>query len=205
MYKGERFNAVTHLVGAVLAVAGLPVLLLSSGSEMDVWKLTSFSVYGAFLILLYVSSTLYHSTRGRVKSFFRRVDHLSIYLLIAGSYTPFALVTLRASGGWMVFGVVWALAVIGIIQELWIGKKTRLFSMMLYLAMGWLAILVIRRLYAALMPEGFYLLLSGGLSYTVGVIFYLNDERWKHAHGVWHLFVLVGSVTQYATILFFVR
>jgi len=205
MYKGERFNAVTHLVGAVLAIAGLPVLLLSSGTKLDVWKIVSFSVYGVFLILLYVSSTLYHSTRGKVKNFFRKLDHLAIYLLIAGSYTPFALVTLRASVGWFIFGVVWTLALIGIVQELWIGKKTRLFSLLLYLGMGWLAILVIRRLYVALMPGGFYLLFAGGLCYTVGVVFYINDEKWKHAHGIWHLFVLAGSVTQYATVLFFVR
>lgn len=204
MYRGERFNTITHLIGVVLAVIGLWALLRSTQDRPDIWKTLSFAVYGVLLVLLYSSSTLYHSARGPWKRVFQKVDHLAIYLLIAGSYTPFALVTLKTNGGWTLFAIIWFLALVGISQELWIGHKTRLFSMLLYLSMGWLVIVVSHKLFRMLQSPGFALLLAGGLFYTFGIIFYANDHRWKHAHGIWHLFVMAGSISHYFTILLFV-
>lgn len=204
MYKGERFNSYSHLVGAVLAIAGLPILLNLDRTTHDVWKIVSFAIYGSLLILLYLVSTLYHTTKGRTKKILQKMDHLSIYLLIAGTYTPFTLVTLRGPWGWSLFGVNWALAIIGIIQELWIGHRTRLFSMFIYVIMGWLIIIAIQPLYIALSPGGFWLLAAGGLCYTGGIVFFILDEKMRHAHGIWHLFVLAGSLCQYLCVLLFV-
>ncbi len=204
MYKGERFNSYTHLAGALLAIAGLPILLSVDKVTHDVWKIVSFAIYGSFLILLYLISTLYHTTKGKTKKVLQKMDHLSIYLLIAGTYTPFTLVSLRGPWGWSLFGINWGLAIIGIIQELWIGHRTRLFSMIIYVIMGWLIVFAIKPLYAALSPAGFWLLAAGGLCYTGGIIFFLLDERMKHAHGIWHLFVLAGSLCQYLCVLLFV-
>jgi hemolysin III len=204
MYKGERFNSYSHLAGVLLAIAGLPVLLTFDRAHHDVWKNVSFSIYGSFLILLYLISTLYHTSKGRTKKIFQKMDHLSIYLLIAGTYTPFTLVTLRGAWGWSLFGVNWGLALVGIIQELWVGHRTRLFSMFIYLIMGWLIVLAIKPLYQTLNPVGFWLLVAGGVCYTGGVAFFLLDEKMKHAHGIWHLFVLAGSLCQYFCVLLFV-
>ncbi len=204
MYKGERFNSYSHLVGAVLAIAGLPILLNLESTSHDVWKIVSFAIYGSLLILLYLISTLYHTTKGRTKKILQKMDHISIYLLIAGTYTPFTLVTLRGPWGWSLFGVNWALAIIGIVQELWIGHRTRLFSMFIYVIMGWLIIIAIQPLYLALSPSGFWLLAAGGLCYTGGIVFFIIDEKMRHAHGIWHLFVLAGSLCQYLCVLLFV-
>jgi hemolysin III len=204
MYKGEKLNSITHLLGAGLAIAGLPLLLTAKDVPSDIWKIVSFSIYGSFLIMLFVISTLYHSTRGRFKYIFQKLDHIAIYLLIAGTYTPFALVTLRDTWGWWIFGFSWSLAIIGIIQELWLGKRTRFFSMIIYFVMGWMILFAIVPLYHALLLPGFLLLLIGGLLYTFGIVFFILDDRIKHAHGIWHIFVLGGSVTQYLSLLLYV-
>lgn len=204
MYKGERLNSITHFLGAGLAIAGLPLLLTAKSVPSDIWKIVSFSIYGSLLILLFVISTLYHSTRGRIKYIFQKLDHISIYLLIAGTYTPFALVTLRNSWGWWIFGFNWGLALIGIIQELWLGKRTRLFSMIIYVVMGWMIVFAIEPLYRALTLPGFLLLLTGGLFYSFGIIFFILDEKMKHSHGIWHMFVLGGSITQYLCLFLYV-
>jgi hemolysin III len=204
MYKGERLNSITHLIGAGLAIAGLPLLLTAKNVPSDVWKIVSLSIYGSFLIFLFVISTLYHCTRGRIKYIFQKLDHVAIYLLIAGTYTPFALVTLRNTWGWWIFGFSWGLAIFGIIQELWLGKRTRLLSMIIYVIMGWMILFAVNPLYKALQLGGFSLLLIGGLLYSFGIIFFTLDERMKHSHGIWHLFVLGGSVLQYFCVLFYV-
>jgi hemolysin III len=204
MYKGERLNSITHFLGAGLAIAGLPLLLTAKSVPSDIWKIVSFSIYGSLLILLFVISTLYHSTRGRIKYIFQKLDHISIYLLIAGTYTPFALVTLRNSWGWWIFGFNWGLALIGIIQELWLGKRTRFFSMIIYVVMGWMIVFAIEPLYRALTLPGFLLLLTGGLFYSFGIIFFILDEKMKHSHGIWHMFVLGGSITQYLCLFLYV-
>ena len=204
MYRGERFNGITHLVGAALALAGLAVLVTVAARQGDPWKIVSFSLYGATLFMLYGFSTLYHSLRGRAKAIFRRFDHLAIYLLIAGTYTPFALVTLRGGWGWSLFAVIWGLAVVGMALEYLPRKGPRILPVVIYLGMGWLALVALRPLWQALPLMGFVWLVVGGLCYTVGVVFYSLDEKLRHAHGIWHLFVLAGSISHYLAIYFYV-
>lgn len=204
MHYGERFNGVTALLGTALAAAGAAVLVVLAARQGDPWKIVSFSIYGAMLFSLYTVSTLYHSTRGKVKDVFRKLDHCSIYLLIAGTYTPFTLVTLRGAWGWSLFGVIWGLAALGIAQEAWLGKGTRILSLIIYILMGWLSVIAIKPLIAALTPAGFAWLAAGGLFYTGGIIFYALDEKLRHGHGIWHVFVLAGSASHYLAILLYV-
>jgi hemolysin III len=198
---GERFNSITHLVGAALAVVGTAVLVTVAAQRGDPWKLVSFSIYGAMLVALYVFSTLYHSVRGRAKNVLRKFDHCTIYLLIAGSYTPFALVSLRGAWGWSLLGAVWTLAALGIAQEIWLAKGARVLSLVIYVVMGWLALVAVSPLWLALKPAGFAWLVAGGVLYTVGIVFYATDHKLRHGHGVWHLFVLGGSACHFFTVL----
>jgi hemolysin III len=204
MHDGERFNAVTHLVGAVLAVGGTVLLVVKAASAGDPWKLVSVSIYGATLVVLYCASALYHGLQGRAKNVLRELDHQSIYLLIAGSYTPFCLVTLRGPWGWSLFGTVWGLALLGILQDLRPNSGARILSVVIYVVMGWVIVVALVPLLQALGPGGFTWLLAGGLFYTTGIVFYALDARLRHAHGVWHLFVLAGSTTHYFAILHYV-
>ncbi len=204
VYYGERFNGITHLMGAVVAVAGATVLVMLAARLGDPWKIVSFSVYGAMLFALYTLSTLYHSTRGKLKRVFQKLDHCSIYLLIAGTYTPFTLVTLRGAWGWSLFGVIWGLAALGIAQEAWLGKGARVLSVVIYVLMGWLSVIAVKPLIVALTPAGFAWLAAGGLFYTGGIVFYALDEKLRHGHGIWHLFVLAGSASHYLAILLYV-
>ena len=204
MYPGERFNGLTHLSGALLALAGTVVLIVLASLQADPWKIVSFSIYGATLFFLYLSSTLYHSTRGRAKDICRKLDHSAIYLLIAGSYTPFALVTLNGPWGWSLFGIVWGLALLGIVQELWLARGARKLSLAIYLLMGWVSVVAVVPLVEALSWAGFAWLVAGGVTYTAGVVFYLFDDRFRHFHGIWHLFVLAGSAIHYVAILLYV-
>lgn len=204
MYKGEKFNAITHLAGAVLALAGTVVLIVFAAFSGDAWKVVSVSIYGLTLLLLYSFSTLYHSLRGRAKPVLRKLDHQSIYLLIAGTYTPFCLVTLRGPWGWSLFGVVWGLAVLGGLQEFWARSEPRILSVVIYVVMGWAAVVALVPLYRALGSAGFTWVVAGGLCYTVGIVFYALDSRLTHGHGVWHLFVLAGSATHYVAVLRYV-
>lgn len=204
MYYGERLNGVTHLLGTALAAAGAAVLVMLAARQGDPWKIVSFSIYGAMLFALYTLSTLYHSTRGKVKNVFRKLDHCSIYLLIAGTYTPFTLVSLRGAWGWSLFGVIWGLAAVGITQEAWLAKGARIFSLIIYILMGWLGVIAMKPLVAALTPAGFAWLAAGGLFYTGGIIFYALDEKLRHGHGIWHVFVLAGSASHYLAILLYV-
>lgn len=204
MYTGERFNSITHLVGAVLALAGSVLLIVIAAQQGDPWKIVSFSIYGGMLVALYVFSTLYHSLRGRAKSVLRKFDHCSIYLLIAGTYTPFALVSLRGAWGWSLLGVVWSLALMGILQEIWFAKGARVLSLVIYVLMGWLALVAVMPLWQALTPSGFAWLAAGGVFYTVGIVFYATDHKFRHGHGLWHLFVLGGSICHFLTVLLYV-
>jgi hemolysin III len=204
MHDGEKFNAVTHLVGAVLALAGAIVLVVLAALGGDAWKVVSVSIYGLTLVLLYSFSTLYHSLRGRAKSVLQKLDHESIYVLIAGSYTPFCLVTLRGPWGWSLFGVVWGLAVLGGLQELRPRGGARILSVVIYIVMGWVALVALVPLVQKLGPIGFAWVAAGGLFYTVGIVFYALDTRLAHAHGVWHLFVIAGSTAHYVAILCYV-
>jgi hemolysin III len=204
MHYGEKFNAVTHLVGAMLAVAGTVALVVLAASGGDPWKVVSVSIYGLTLVLLYTASTLYHSLHGHPKNILRELDHQSIYLLIAGSYTPFCLVTLRGPWGWSLFGTVWGLAVLGGLQELWSRNGARILSVAIYVVMGWVALVALVPLLQALGPAGFAWVAAGGLFYTVGIVFYALDTRVTHAHGVWHLFVIAGSCAHYFAIVQYV-
>ena len=205
MYYGEKFNAVSHLLGAVLALAGTVVLVVLAAIGGDPWKVVGVSIYGASLVLMYGSSTLYHSVRGgRAKDFLRKMDHQSIYLLIAGSYTPFCLVTLRGPWGWSLLSVVWGLAVAGSLQDLRPRNDARILSVVIYLLMGWAAVVALVPMVNALGRAGFAWVASGGVFYTVGIVFYALDARLKHAHGIWHLFVLAGSAAHFIAILLYV-
>ncbi len=204
MYYGERLNGATHLLGTALAAAGATVLIVLAARQGDPLKIVSFSIYGTMLFALYAMSTLYHSTRGKAKAVFRKLDQCSIYLLIAGTYTPFLLVSLNGAWGWSLLGVIWGLAALGITQEVWLAKGARIFSLIIYILMGWLAVIAVKPLIAALTPAGFAWLAAGGLLYTAGIIFYALDEKLRHGHGVWHMFVLAGSTSHYFAILFYV-
>ena len=203
MYPGERFNSTTHLAGLLLAIAGSAVLIVQAARLGDAWQIVSASIFAATMMLLYGASSAYHSVRGAAKRVLVKFDHCAIYLLIAGTYTPFTLVTLRGAWGWALFGTVWGLAVVGILKELILGRD-RIPSVPLYIAMGWLAVIAAVPLFQQLPGWGLAWLLAGGLLYTAGIVFYANDERWRHAHGVWHLFVLGGTACHYFTVLYFV-
>ncbi len=204
MYRGERLNSYTHLAGTVLAALGAPLLIALAARSGDATKIVACSIYAAALFLLFGASTLYHSLRGRAKPILRKLDHCSIYLLIAGTYTPFALVTLRGTWGWTLFGLAWGLAALGIAQEFVFGKGARRLSILIYLVMGWMGVAALRPLTAGLGTAGLAWLIAGGLLYTGGIVFYLLDERVRHFHGVWHLFVLAGSTAHFIAIAVYV-
>ena len=204
MYHGEKLNAWTHLVGAVLAAAGSIWLLVMAALDGSPQKIISVAIYGVTLVLLYTVSTVYHSVRGRSKVIMQKCDHLSIYLLIAGSYTPFCLVTLHGPWGWTLFGIVWGMAVIGMLQEIKPRSEARILSIVIYALMGWIVLVAVKPLLAALGTAGFVWLAAGGVMYTVGIIFFALDHRLRHAHGIWHLFVIAGSLLHFVAIMFYV-
>jgi hemolysin III len=204
MYPGERFNAWSHLIGALLALSGAVLLIVLAAASSDPRKVVSASIYGATLVLLYSTSTLYHSLRGRLKIIFRKLDHLAIYLLIAGSYTPFCLVTLRGAWGWSLLVIIWGLAVFGMLQEIKPRSEARILSLAIYAVMGWIVLIAVDPLLLALGTAGFTWLAAGGILYTVGILFYAFDEKFRHWHGIWHLFVIGGSAMHFVAILFYV-
>ena len=201
----EKFNAGSHLMGAVLALLGTVVLVTSAVRLGDPWRIGSFVVYGAALIGQYVTSFLYHSASGPAKPRLRNLDHCAIYLLIAGTYSPFTLVTLRGHWGWPLFVAIWVLAILGIVQEILLPKRSRVLSLVIYLLMGWLAILAIVPLVSLLTYRCFAWVAAGGLLYTGGIVFYIAGKKgMRHGHGVWHVFVLGGSACHYLAVLLFV-
>lgn len=204
MYHGERLNSVSHLLGALAAVAGVAALVTAAAFVADTLTLVSVSIYGATLVLLYTASTLYHSFQGTAKRIFKRIDHFAIYFLIAGTYTPFTLVTLQGPWGWSIFGVVWGLVLVGLVVELLPFDHKRRVPVAIYLLMGWVVVVALAPLVRSLPPAGLAWLVAGGLVYSLGVIFYLLDGRVPHGHGIWHLFVLAGSVCHYVTIFGYV-
>ena len=204
MYEGEKFNAWTHLIGALLALTGAIWLLVLAVTSGDAWKVFSIAVYGTTLVVLYSISTVYHSIRGRAKRILRKLDHLSIYLLIAGSYTPFCLISLRGAWGWSLFGIVWTLALIGMLQEIKPRSEARVMSLVIYALMGWIVLIAVKPLLENIGLAGFLWLAGGGMFYTVGIIFFAFDERFRHWHGIWHLFVIAGSLLHFIAILFYV-
>lgn len=204
MHKEELFNAMTHLVGAIAGLIGLVMLVIFAAHQGDPWKIVSVSIYGTTLFYLYVVSTLYHSLHGKAKQICQMLDHQAIYLLIAGTYTPFMLVTLRGPWGWSIFGVVWGLAVVGIIVDSLPQKGQRILPLVIYLGMGWLIMVALSPLLQVFSLTGFSWLLLGGLLYSFGVIFYVLDKKAYYFHGIWHLFVLAGSTAHYFTVFYYV-
>lgn len=204
MQTGEKLNTFTHLCGAVIAFGASIPLLARAADAGGRAGLASTAVYALSLVLMYACSTAYHGSSGALKALLQRFDHLCIYLLIAGSYTPFCMLMLTGGEGWILLGVVWGLAIVGILQETRPRKGARVLSMLVYLAMGWSAASMIGPLQAGLGTAGFAWLLGGGIAYTAGIVFYALDARLRHAHGIWHLFVLAGSAAHYITIYFYV-
>ncbi|WP_417686336.1 PAQR family membrane homeostasis protein TrhA [Pseudidiomarina gelatinasegens] len=200
----EVAHALTHGVGAIAAIVGLVFMLVWAVSYGDTYHVVSASIYGASLILLYTSSTFYHAFPWpRIKAFFQQMDHAAIYVLIAGTYTPFALVSLRGVWGWSLLGVVWGIAIIGVVLELAIAERKKWLSLSLYLGLGWMALIVIKPMLDSVETGGLWLLLAGGLAYTFGVIFYVWKSLRFH-HAIWHLFVLAGSVLHFLSVFYFV-
>lgn len=203
--REELANVVTHGIGLVLSIAGLALMVTYAGLRGDAWTVTSTAIFGATLVLLYTTSTLYHSARDEQrKVLLRKFDHAAIFLLIAGSYTPFLLVSLRGPWGWSLFGVVWGLAVVGVALKFWFTGRFRVLSTLIYIGMGWLVMAAFRPLMAALPSGGLWLLLVGGLCYTGGAAFYLWKSLPFH-HAVWHLWVLAGSACHWAAVFFYVQ
>lgn len=204
MYHGERLNGISHAIGAVFALAAAVVLVFVAVRQGDPWKIVSFCVYGFCLFALYLCSALYHSTRGRAKAVLQKFDHVAIYLLIAGTYTPFVLVSIRGELGWSLFAAEWTLALIGILLDTLVVQKQRILPVVIYAVMGWLALFAVQPLVHALSMTGFLWLLSGGLFYTVGIVFYALDKTEWHFHGIWHFFVLAGSIAHYVAVVLYV-
>ena len=203
MYHGERFNSISHLLGAALAFVGLTVLVVFAVQQADPWKIVSFSIYGVTLVLLYSASTLYHSWRGSAKVFFQKIDHAAIYLLIAGTYTPFTLITLHGPWGWSLFGAVWGLAIAGIVLDSLHKGGKRTLQISIYILMGWSILVAMYPLSQNLPKGGILWLVAGGVFYTGGIVFYVLDKKLRHGHGIWHLFVLAGSISHYLAVVLY--
>jgi len=202
--REELANRYTHAVGALAGLIGAIVLISLASKQHDSYRIVSACIYGGSMVTFYCLSTAYHSVRKPyVRYIFRILDHASIYLMIAGSYTPFALVTLRGPWGWSLFGTVWGLGIVGAIMKIFTTHRLRYVGPTLYIALGWIVIIALKPLSAALPARGLYLLFAGGIAYTVGVIFYLWD-RLPYNHAIWHLFVLTGSVCHFFSILYYV-
>ncbi|MDF2881460.1 MAG: hlyIII [Clostridiaceae bacterium] len=203
--KGEEIaNAVTHGIGAALSIVALVLLIVFAVKYGDVWYVVSYSIYGASLVILYTESTLYHSLPGeKVKRLFRIFDHASIYLLIAGTYTPFALTILRGPLGWTIFGVVWGLTVIGITMKVFFTGKFEKLSTIIYIGMGWIIVIALKRIITFVPMTGVILLIIGGVLYTGGAFLFMRDDI-PYNHAVWHLFVMGGSVCHFLCILLYV-
>ncbi|HQY05181.1 MAG TPA: hemolysin III family protein [Lacunisphaera sp.] len=202
--REELANSLTHGLGAVLSVAGLVLLVVFAARHGDAWHVVSTAIFGTTLVLLYTASTLYHSLRGeRLKQRLQKFDHAAIFLLIAGTYTPFVLVPLRGPWGWSLFGIVWGLAIVGVALKFWFAGRFKLVSTLIYIGMGWLVVIAIKPLMAALPAGGVKLLVAGGLCYTGGAVFYLW-KRLPYHHAVWHLFVLGGSACHWAAVFCYV-
>ncbi len=202
--REEIVHTIIHGIGLILSIAGLTVLVAFSSLNGDVWHIVSTSVFGSTLIILYTASTLYHGIPiPKAKAVFKKIDHSAIYLLIAGTYTPFLLVNLRGVWGWSLFALVWIIAVAGILLEIFRNNRFKKLSIALYLGLGWLVVAAIKPMFDSVASGGLILLLIGGLFYSLGVIFYVRKKMLYH-HAIWHAFVLAGSICHYFAILFYV-
>lgn len=208
MYYGEKFNSISHLVGAVLALIGFGALLTVGIQSGDTATVVSFIVFGVTLVLLYTMSTLYHSFHPpQLKLVFRKLDHVTIYLLIAGTYTPYMVVSMGGELGYRMLGIVWALALVGLVLDLLNPKRIEVLQIGIYLFMGWICMFEYSALRASVPGLGMLWLAIGGFAYTAGVVFYIIDNLrfMRHAHGIWHIFVVAGSISHFISIIGFVR
>ena len=200
----ELANSITHGIGVILAIAALGILIAFSGIYGNAWHIVSVSIYGTTLVLLYTASTLYHSIQNpQAKNMLQVLDHAALYLLIAGTYTPFMLVSLRGPWGWWLFGVIWGLAVFGVVLQLSRLRRWGALSLALYIGMGWAVVVAIKPLITSVATGGIVFLVLGGLAYTAGILFY-GWKKMKYHHAIWHLFVLAGSILHFFSILFYV-
>lgn len=203
-FKEEIANAITHGIGFLLSIPALVILIISAARNGGPLEVVSFTIFGVSMLLLYLFSTMLHSFKpSKAKNVFAILDHSAIYILIAGTYTPFVLVTLNGALGWTLFGIIWAMAIAGISFKCLFINRFRILSTLFYVLMGWLIIIAIEPLYTNLSSQGFYWLLSGGILYSVGAVFYI----WRnlpYSHAIWHLFVIAGSGCMYFCILFYV-
>lgn len=198
----EIVNSITHGIGALLSIVALVFLIMVAGEYGDIWHLVSFIIYGCSLIVLYLSSTLYHSfTNPKLKNVFARFDHISIFLLIAGTYTPILLTTLRGVWGWSLFAIIWGMAITGaVIRSIYLHRFRKL-MVGIYLVMGWMAIVAAKQIYLKMPGPSIVFLVLGGVAYSLGVIFYMW-RKLPYSHGIWHLFVLAGSTLHFFAIYF---
>jgi hemolysin III len=200
MVHGERLNSITHIIGTLLAVTGTAALVTIAAPQGP-RKIVALGIYGAMLVALYLSSTLYHSLHpGRAKRIFHVFDHCAIYLLIAGTYTPITLLTMRGAWGWTLFGIVWGLAIAGIAKDVFLHGRFRAVSVVLYVLMGWLVVIAMGPLKQAMPAQGIAWLAAGGLVYTIGIVFFALSKRVVHMHGVWHLCVIGGSFCHFVAV-----
>lgn len=200
----EIANSILHGTGIALSIAALIVLVVMASRIGDVWKIVSFSVYGTSLLILYTVSTIYHSMWGEsLKRLFLIFDHMAIFLLIAGTYTPFLLINLRGVWGWSLFGTIWGLAIVGIVYKSIRGLKGEWLSLFIYLAMGWLIVVASRQMVEAIPLYGIAWLIIGGLLYTLGAVFFMLDRKIPYGHAIWHTFVLGGSISHFISILYY--
>ena len=197
----ELGNAITHGIGTFLAICGLIVLIIMAATKGTSWHIVSFSVFGSMMVLLYLASTLYHSIRDqKLKKLFRKFDHMSIYLFIAGTYTPFCLTLLTGATKWYVLSAIWGCALLGAAMKIFYTGRRELLSTLLYISMGWIGMVFVRQLYEMMTLQGFSFLLIGGVCYTVGAYFYMK-EKIRYNHVIWHLFVLGGSTFHYFSVI----
>jgi hemolysin III len=200
---GEEFaNTITHGIGAALSIAALVILVVRASLDGNAWQIVSLSIFGTSLIVLYMMSTLYHAARpGRIKRFFHLMDHASIYILIAGSYTPVLLSSMRGGWGWSLFGVIWGLAIVGVIFKVRFVGRYDIISTLLYIAMGWIIVIAAKPFITSVPTTAVIWLAIGGVTYTLGTIFYIWD-RLPYNHTIWHLFVMGGSICHFFAFLF---
>ncbi|MBS1971444.1 MAG: hemolysin III family protein [Bdellovibrionales bacterium] len=204
MQYGERFNTISHLIATGFAAIGSIFALYLASEKHNMVELLSVAVYAITTVGLYSASTLYHSSHGTIKDLFRRMDYIGIYLKIAGNTTPFMIILMRGISGWATLAVIWGLALVGIIHEFNLGKKTRRYSLIIYGVMALAVLPVLKNLVDALPIQGFALIVAGYISYAIGFYFYMNDTRIKHGHGIWHIGVIGGTLFQYLCLILYV-
>lgn len=200
----EIANSVSHGVGLVAALAGTPILVVHAAQNGDAARIVGTSVFAASMVLVYLASTIYHALpRQKAKRVFQLLDHGAVYILIAGTYTPFTLGVLRGAWGWTLLGLVWGLTLAGIVLKTVAGVRYPVFSTALYLAMGWLALIAVQPLWLRVPAWGLFWLVTGGVAYTLGVVFFTLDERFPYSHFLWHLFVLAGTACHFIAVLWY--